>query len=132
MIVNRENIEVIKKMQLELDEAMGEATEKIALAKANVNNVVKWVKNGKEIECEEKHLWDETYMVGEGCDAYKTLANKYPEAFEAVKKQQSKVLEMNNYTVKNLGLRFNQVSIAEIIVLIEAVMDLKNAELANK
>lgn len=124
MKITRENINVIKKLEGELDVLMADATRKIANAKANNKNIIKWTKNGKEIECEELHLWVETLEQGANCDAYKALANKYPEAFEAVRVQNEKAFELNVYAKSALGINSNGIRICDIVALCEAVFDL--------
>ena len=128
MKITRENITKIEAIQDELDVLMADATKKISLAKANVKNKIKWTKNGEEIECEELNLWNETWDNGDECDAYKALATKYPEAFEAVRKQNEKALELEFYVNGNLGMSATRIKVTNILSIVEAVLDLKFSE----
>ena len=132
MKITREQVDGVRKIYSELNTLTGDVNEKINLAKLNTGNKIKWIKNGKEVECEEKYLWDEVFHLGEECDAYKTLSAKYPDAFETVKKQKGKVVELNDFTIKNFGLKFNQVSMLDIFDIVESLIKLNNDEVANK
>lgn len=128
MQITRKNIDEIKRIQAELDVLLGEASEKVSLAKMNVKNKIKWTKNGQEIECEELNLWNETWELGDECDAYKALATKYPEAFEAVRKQNEKTRELEFYVNGSLGMSATRIKMTDIISIVEAVLDLKFSE----
>jgi hypothetical protein len=131
MEITREKINAVKELQAQVDVLLEDAGVKVALAKANSGNKMKWTKAGKEIECEEEHLWNETWHLGEKCDAYKALAEKYPEAFEAVKKQNEKIKELSDYVQANIGVSFNKMRFTDILQITEAVFDLKMAENAE-
>lgn len=85
-------------------------------------NLVKLTRAEKEIELEENTLWQELYYGGVETQAGEILKGKYPELFALLEKDTALNMELNNFTAKNWGFFFNQMSLSILIDLVLALI----------
>lgn len=86
----------------------------------NGKNTIKIQRDGKEIDVREKELWKELYFGGYESQAWKILSAKYPEILNAHQKEEGLAIELRDFTIKNFGFAFNQMSLINLIDLIRA------------
>lgn len=118
-LTNGQKIETMNQLYKDFDELKADASDKINFAKSNKENEVTITRNdGKEQTLKEALLWDEVRILGENTEAYEYLKGKYPEAFDASEKVTLKANEIDTFTVKELGVHADRLTVRDIVNLI--------------
>lgn len=128
MKITPEKVEGLRKIYSELKELSERSSDAINAAKEFKNNLVLIQrKDGKEVEVKESMLWEEVRFLGSATEGYAVLKDKYPEAFRLGEEQQNKAKELNDYSVKELGVNPVALRLIDIIDLVEAIVESKKA-----
>ena len=87
----------------------------------NGNNTIAILRDGKTIDVKENDLWQELYYGGFQSQAWEILSKKYPEIKEAHEKEEGVAIRMRDFSVRNFGFAFSQMSLVDLIDLIQAI-----------
>lgn len=118
-LTNGEKIQTLNQLYNELDALKEEATDVINLAKSHKDEEVEITrKDGKVTKIKELLLWDEVRILGGETEAYEFLKAKYPDAFEASEKVGAKANEIDIFTLKELGVHADRMTVRDILKLI--------------
>lgn len=118
-LTNGEKIQALNSLYEEIDALKADATDKINFAKSHSEDEVEITrKDGKKQTLKEKLLWDEVRVLGENTEGYDLLKGKYPEAFEASAKVSAKADEIDTFTLKELGVHADRMTVRDILNLI--------------
>lgn len=126
MLTKQQLNEIYQKYD-ELEEQQQLASELLRTAQDRFNEVEVWIeREGKKVKVPQRYLWKEVKELGRGCQAEEVLKEKHPEVFEAYDKEAEIAKEINNLTFSYLGIaKHNQISLKDILHLVEAIIDLK-------
>jgi hypothetical protein len=113
-------------MYAELDRLKEDASSAIKAAKQNAQKPITITrKGGTEQKVTEQMLWDELWTLGKQSEAGLRLREKYPEAFAKADAQEAKLTELRAFTVLELGMDAQAVTLRDILRLIEGVVEYK-------
>lgn len=116
---NGQKIETLNQLYNELDALKEEATDVINFAKSHKDEEVEITrKDGKVTKIKELLLWDEVRILGDQTEGYDFLKAKYPDAFEASEKVSAKANEIDMFTLKELGVHADRMTVRDILNLI--------------
>lgn len=87
-------------------------------------NKHKLVRDGQEVEIEEKILWLEVFHLGTSCEAGKILAKEHPEVFEAYGKESELAIELKKFCITELGFDNTAMTISDYLKTTEAMFKL--------
>jgi len=103
----------------ELDALKEESIDIINFAKSHKEEEVEITrKDGKVTKIKELLLWDEVRILGDQTEAYDFLKGKYPDAFSASEKVSAKANEIDMFTIKELGVHSDRMTVRDILKLI--------------
>lgn len=109
----------LNQLYLELDVLKEEASDAIKLAKQHKDKEIEVTrKDGKKQTLKESLLWDEVRVLGDNTEGYDLLKAKYPKAFETSEAVSAKAHEIDTFTLAQLGVHADRVTIRDIIKLI--------------
>jgi hypothetical protein len=114
------DINKIKELDKELSEQKRKASDLLAQAKLNKNNLLK---REDGVEVKEEDLWTEVFRLGSDCRAGKMLKEKYPEVFEAYEEQKKRADNLDQTFFKEFGFNFNQMTPSRLISFVEAIIN---------
>jgi hypothetical protein len=118
-LTNGEKIQALNSLYEELDALKADATEKINLAKSHKEDEIEITrKDGKVQTLKESLIWDEVRILGEQTEGYELLKGKYPEAFESSEKVALKANEIDTFTIAQLGVHADRMTVRDILNLI--------------
>jgi hypothetical protein len=127
--MERKQLEQLHILTEQVERQQELASELLRTAQDRHNHEVhKLMRDGAEIELQEKVLWDETFYLGKDCEAGKLLASLHPEVFEAYIKQDDYALELKKFCIMELGVDYSKLSLSDYLRLTEALIDLKISE----
>lgn len=84
-------------------------------------NIVVMERDGQKTNVKEKILWLEVFQIGVNGTAGVKMREKYPEIFENYDQVQKVIAELNDYTAKEFGFSFREMSLSNLIDLILAI-----------
>ncbi|MFA5050967.1 MAG: hypothetical protein WC499_02530 [Patescibacteria group bacterium] len=125
--LTRAKIENVNKLYDELDIVADALDIEIKNAKQTQGNLIliKRKQGGKEIEISEKLAWEEIRLLGAQSECYNALKGRYPAVFEKMDAHLAKIKEIDTYTQAEIGIRFNAMTVRDVINLVVAVVDMK-------
>ena len=131
--ITREDIEAIDIKTGEIESAKDFASELIRTAQDRCNTVEHDVeRDGKTVKLTEKVLWDETYLMGNQCQAALILKEQHPEVFAAYKAHDEKAEEYKKMVFDLIGVDYTQMRLSDYIKLsvdiAEMVADERNID----
>lgn len=128
----RETLDQLHKLTAELKETKEIASELLRTAQDRFKTRThKITRNGKEIELTEKVLWDEVFYLGVACEAAQILKPIHPEVFEAFAKQDEKAKEIKKFSVTELGLDYEALTLSDYLRMTEGLFKLLLSEKEN-
>jgi hypothetical protein len=113
----------IKKLDKKLSEQKRKASDLLAIAKLNKDNLLK---RADGVEVKEEDLWTEVFRLGADCEAGKLLKEKHPEVFEAYEEEKKIAHELDQTFFKEFGFNFNQITPSRLISFVEAIINEHN------
>lgn len=123
MIITYNKIKGLKEIYKDLNLAKEILSENIKVAKDRYGDrIVALERDGKQIELKEKVLWEEVFLMGAECQAGEILKGKYPEVFEASKRENALASQLNSYCFENFGFFFSQITLTDLIDIILALI----------
>lgn len=122
MIITSKKIQDLKELFRDHQKWDGVMSDQVKTVKErNGNNPVSVLRDGKTVEIKEKDLWQELYYGGFTSQAWEILAKKYPDIEEAHKNEEEIAIRMRDFTVRNFGFAFSQMSLVDLIDLIQGI-----------
>jgi len=85
-------------------------------------------RGGKQVEVEERHLWEEVFQLGKTGDAYEILKREHPVVFDTYALQDKLAAELKAYTATELGVDMAKLTLADYLRLTEELFDLMMTE----
>jgi len=128
--LTKEKLNKLEKLYKENEEAEEKASDLLKEARKNGDNKLKVERKDKDkkVKVKESDLWDEVWHLGADCNAAKALKEKYPEVFEAFKKQNKKAQELRDYSIKEIGIDYRKIKLIDIFNIAQAVVDYNKEE----
>jgi hypothetical protein len=123
--MTRENLTKLYELNDKVKKAEEVSSELLRTAQDRFKQVKhKLMREGKEIEVTEKILWDEVFYLGAISQAGEILGKEHPEVFEAYKAQDATVQELKAFTITELGVDFQKLSLGDYLMLTERLIKL--------
>jgi len=82
-------------------------------------------RDGKKIMAEEKHLWDELYILGEDSEAGKILKKSHPEVFEALKENNESSKKLQEFISMGFAIDIKAMKFTDYVKLIGSLFEYK-------
>ncbi len=129
--VTRGAIERINQLYGELDVLAELSSDAIKLAQTNkdIRKLKVTRDTGKVVEITEAVAWEEIKYLGAKSEAYAIMKTTYPDVFEKADNHQKKVKEIDNFTLAELGIHFDKVTMRDIVNVVDKLVGLKVVEL---
>lgn len=127
------NINITDEIITELDKKYEELEKQTELASEKMRTVkdqfgkrrIEVERDGKRVWLAESVLWTEVFLAGEDSQAGKILSEKYPDVFEAYKKQNQMAGEIQKYVMMNMHMDYKAMKLSDYIKLIDAIVKLR-------
>ncbi len=124
MKITKKKIKDLYAIYEEMNPLIDEASELLKRAKLNKDKKIKVKRDGKTVEVKEGDLWTEIFYKA-NTDARETLKGIYPEVFEKSEQAEAKKDEMIKYSVAELGIHPEQMTLYNLIRLVEGIIEYK-------
>jgi hypothetical protein len=132
-MLDRKTLINLHSLSDEIKQVSEQASELLRTAQDRFNHVEHdVVRSGKKVKITEKALWEEVWYLGNGCEAAKILGEKHPEVFDAFKKQNAKAADLKKFSMAELGVNFEQLTISDYLRLTEELFGLLISEKEGK
>lgn len=120
MNITIEKIAKLDELSNELEELRFALSEQIKTAQDRYGNNLLKTSRGN---IAEKVLWEEVYQAGVNCEGAKSLKEVYPEIFDLQAKVDILVSTINNYTAKEFGFLFSEMSANKLVMLVNSLVE---------
>jgi hypothetical protein len=125
MKVTNKNIEKLIKLDKEISKLKEDVSNRLNEVKRDFGDEdieVKDEQKGGTRKIKQKDAWEEVWHLGESAEAYKALKEKYPKLFELSEKRKDKIKEMREFTIKEFGTDYSNMTFSEMIQLIIGIV----------
>ena len=131
------NINITEEIIKELDDKYQELEKQTELASEKMRTVkdqygkrkIEVEREGKKVWLTESVLWTEVFLAGEDSQAGKILNEKYPDVFEAYRKQNQMAGEIQKWVMMNLHMDYKAMKLSDYIKLIDAIVRLRISQI---
>lgn len=131
------NINITDEIIKELDEKYQELEKQTELASEKLRTVkdqygkrkVEVERDGKKVWLTESILWQEVFLAGDKSQAGQILSQKYPDVFEAYRKQNQMAGEIQKWVMMNLHMDYKAMKLSDYIKLIDAIVRLRISQI---